>query len=170
MLVKRIMIIKPLKISLVTIFFLSLVSCGVYTFNPRGKSTISSIAVLRFDNQTAEYGLSDLVTDNIIDAFISDGSFKVLPELDAEALLIGNLLRYERKAHSYDENDQVQEYKVEMDFEITLKNRIDDTEIWKERISHIGIYNVETESEETGQDKVIVLLVETIINKTTKSW
>ncbi len=164
------MINKPIKISIVTIFFLSFVSCGVYTFNPRGKSTINSVAVMRFNNQTAEYGLSDLVTDNIIDAFISDGSFKVLPEIDAEVLLIGNLLRYERKAHTYNENDEVQEYKVEMDFEISLKNRIDNAEIWKERINHIGIYNVETETEENGQDKVIALLVETIINKTTKSW
>ncbi|MEA1981842.1 MAG: LPS assembly lipoprotein LptE [candidate division Zixibacteria bacterium] len=167
------MINKSSKISIIIIFFLSFIGCGVYTFNPRGKSTINSIAVSRFDNQTAEYGLSDLVTDNIIDAFISDGSFKVLPEADAEALLIGNLIRYERKAHTYNENDEVQEYKVEMDFEISLKNNknnIDDKEIWKERINHIGIYNVETETEENGQDKVIALLVETIINKTTKSW
>ena len=161
---------KCFKHILLIISIVILAGCSVYTFNPRGKSTITSIAVQRFENLTSEYGLSDQITDEIIDAFIADGTFKVLPLGDAEAILEGNLVRYDRKPHTYDQNDEVQEYKVEMDFEISLKDPVTDTEIWKERINQIGIYDVEKETEEDGQQKVIALLIETIINKTTKSW
>jgi hypothetical protein len=165
MMVRRLVI---RAIPLVVLF--SLAGCGVYTFNPRGKSDLNSIAVQRFDNKTAEYGLADRLTDEVIDAFISDGTFKVVPADGAEALLVGVLTRYERKPHTYDQNDEVQEYKVEMDFDVTLKNPGDDSDIWTEKMNQYGVYAVETETEEDAQRKVIALLVETIINRTTKSW
>lgn len=148
----------------------SLAGCSVYTFNPRGKSDLSSIAVERFDNKTAEYGLADRLTDEVIDAFISDGTFKIVPVDGAEAVLVGSLTRYLRRPHTYDQNDEVQEYKVEMDFNVSLKNPEDDSDIWTERMNQYGTYSVETETEEDAQRKVIALLVETIINRTTKSW
>lgn len=144
--------------------------CGVYTFNPKGKTTLSSLAVLRFENRTPEYGLTDRITDEIIDAFIADGTFKILPSDAAESILEGVLVRYQRKPYTYDQNDQVQEYKVEMDFDITLKNAADDSQIWSERINQIATYDVLDETEEDAQQKVVILLIEDIINKTTRSW
>ena len=88
----------------------------------------------------------------------------------AAALLYGVLLNYNRRPKTFDANDQVQEYEVVMNFEITLKNPADGSEIWKERMNQSGIYDVLDETEESGQDKAIELLVEAIINKTTKSW
>lgn len=144
--------------------------CGVYTFNPRGKSEIKSIAVERFGNQTAEYGLEDQVTDLVTDALISDGTIQVVSSDLAEALLEGTLVGYDRKPYNYDENDQVTSYEVTMAFQITLRNRADDTELWTERISQRGTYLVDTETEDAAQQTAIKLLVDDILNKTTKSW
>lgn len=144
--------------------------CGVYTFNPRGKAAFQSIAVSRFDNQTVEYGLSDRITDEIIDAFIADGTFKVLPEDAAQTILEGTLTRYDRRPHTYDQNDQVTQYQVEMDFLVTLKNPADGSDIWSERMNQIGVYNLDGETEEDGQRRAIALLIDDIINKSTKSW
>ncbi len=156
---------------LITLLILTgLAGCGVYTFNPRGKASFESISVQRFDNQTVEYGLSDRITDEIIDAFIADGTFKILPESAAEAILVGTLTRYDRKPNTYDQNDQVTQYRVEMDFLITMKNPADGSDIWSERMNPIGVYDLNDETEEDGQQKAIVLLIENIINKSTKSW
>jgi hypothetical protein len=90
--------------------------------------------------------------------------------------LSGVLTRYERKPYEYDQNDVVESYYVDMDFEITLKNPLDDSEIWKEKMTQRGVYAVDGEMEEgarTEEDarrEAIELLVEAIINKTTKSW
>ena len=147
-----------------------LVACGVYTFNPAGKSKIKTIAIERFENNTAEYGLADRMVDIVIDAFIEDGNMKVVPADKADAILYGVLKSYQRKPYTYDQNDQVQEYQVVMNFDITLKNPRDDSEIWREAMNQTGIYDVLSETEEDGQDRAIGFLVESIINRTTKSW
>jgi len=151
------------------LIFISL-SCGVYTLNPKGKSNISTVAVERFTNTTPEFGLADRMTDDVIDALIADGNLNVVSIENADAVLTGELVRYERKPYQFTENDVVTTYSVIMDFEIVLKKADSDAEIWKERISQTGTYQVDTETEEDGQQKAIGFLVEAIINKTTKSW
>jgi len=144
--------------------------CGIYSFKPGGKSDIKAITIERFGNDTAEYGLADRLTDLVIDAFISDGNMKVVPLDQADAVLVGTLTGYSRRPYTYDENDQVLENQVVMNFDISLKKPADDTEIWNEKMSQIGVYNVASETEEDGQNRAIGFLVETVINRTTKSW
>ena len=156
-------------IFILLLIFISL-SCGVYTLNPKGKSDISTVAVERFTNTTPEFGLADRMTDDVIDALIADGNLNVVSIENADAVLTGELVRYERKPYQFTENDVVTTYSVIMDFEIVLKKADSDAEIWKERISQTGTYQVDTETEEDGQQKAIGFLVEAIINKTTKSW
>ncbi len=145
-------------------------SCGVYTFNPRGKSTISSISIERFTNETSEYGLEDRMSDQIIDAFIADGNIKIVSPENAEATLSGALVRYERKPFNPDINDQVEKYQVTMYFKIKLVNNADGVEIWNDQIHQNGEYNLETETEEDAQLIALGHLVDEIINRTTKNW
>lgn len=152
------------------LLLLTLASCGVYTFNPAGKSSIKSISIQRFENQTVELQLTDQLTDNVIDAFITDGTLKVLPESVADAVLKGTLVSYRRAPYRYTSGDVVESYSVTMDFQITLTNPKDNSEIWTERMSQIGTYEVDTETEEDAQEEAVALLVDAIINRTTKSW
>lgn len=141
-----------------------------YSFSPKGKLDINSVAILRFENNTAEFGIEDRMTDAVIDAFIADGTMRVLPSDQAEAILEGSLIRYNRKPYEYDESDQVKSYVVEMDFDIHLKKPGDDSDFWNETMSQRGVYDLLTETEEDARLKAINLLVEAIINRTTKSW
>ncbi len=146
-------------------------SCGVYTFNPAGKSSIQTIAVDRFDNKTTEYDLADRMTDLVIDAFLADGTFKVVSAENADAALSGVLTRYERKPFEYDENYVVSSYSVTMTFDVALKNpRDNDSDIWRESMVQEGVYLVDSETEQDGQSKAIERLIVSIINRTTKSW
>ena len=121
-------------------------------------------------NKTAEFGLADQVTDKVIDGLIKDGSLKVLPEGSAATVLSGDLTDYERKPYRYNENDQVQSYAVNMTFSLNLKNAANDSLLWSDNFSQIGVYDPNTETEEIGQQRAIDFLVEAIINKMTKSW
>jgi hypothetical protein len=141
-----------------------------YSMNPRGAVTVKSVAIERFQNDTPEFGLADQMTDAVTTAFIADGTMKVLPKEQAEAVLLGTLTRYQRLPYEYDENDQVSSYAVEMDFDILLKKPINDSLLWQERMSQRGVYNLETETEEIGRQRALELLVQAIINRTTKSW
>lgn len=144
--------------------------CGVYSFNPRGESTLSAIAVEPFENETTQYGLADQMTEYVIDAFIADGNLKVVSADVADAVLIGKMTFYERQVEKFDENDQVEEYKAVMDFQITLRNPHDQTDMWSEKVREEGIYDAATETEEDGQRRAGERLVEFVLNRTTKSW
>jgi len=147
-----------------------LTACGVYTFNPRGKSEISTIAVEPFDNQTPQYGLADAMTATVVDAFIAEGSMKVVPVDVAQAVLTATLTRYERVAHEFDEFDQVSRYKVIIGVSVALQNPADRSDIWQIQLTLDGIYDADTQTEEDGKRLAGEQLVEAVLNKTTKSW
>ncbi len=144
--------------------------CGVYTFNGRGKSSIKTIAIDPFENQTNQFGLTDRLTQIIVEAFINDGTIKVVPKEMADAVLTGQLTRYERVPSKFDLSDRVEEYKVLMDFQVVLKNAKDQSDLWKEQMNQEGIYKADKETEEDGQKAAGKRLVEAILNKTTVSW
>lgn len=163
-----------LKTAIVVVLVLATLSmsagCGFYTFRPKGSSLYKTIAVERLENETAEFGLTDRLTDVIIDAFISDGTFRVVPADAAETILSGLLVRYERRPNRFDESDNVLEYKVVLEFDIALKKTADGTDIWKERLVQEGIYDAASETEEDGQERAGEQLVATVLSKTTKTW
>lgn len=144
--------------------------CGVYTFRPKGSSEYKTIAVTRFENETGQFGLTDRLTDVIVDALISDGTYRVVPVETAETILSGLLVRYERLVNQFDDNDNVLEYKVVMEFDVALKKAADGTDIWKDRLVQEGIYDAASETEEDGQERAGQQLVATVLSKTTKTW
>jgi len=149
---------------------LLIAGCGVYSFNPGGKSSIKTISVMQFENKTIESGLANRMTDLVVDAFISDGNIKIASEDNADALLYGTLLNYKRDPYTYDESDNVSQYVVRLTFDVLLQKRDSGEELWKEVFLSEGVYNADTETEENGQVLAAGKLVEDIINRTTKSW
>ena len=155
---------------LVGLALLLLGGCGVYTFTPGGKSSLKSLSVERFENNTVELALADRMTDLVMDAFIRDGKMQIVAPGNADAVLTGTLTNYRRSQFEYDENDQVTSYSVVMTFQIALKNPDGETDIWSATISQEGFYDVATETEEDAQEEAIDRLIDDIINRTTNPW
>jgi hypothetical protein len=148
---------------------LAIVGCA-YTFNPKGKSDIKTLAVEPFENRTSEFGLTDRLTTIVVNAFIKDGSMRIVPSDKADAVLHGVLTRYERQVVQFDTTDQVTQYKVVLEFEVSLRATKNDSTLWTQPMTQEGIYSADTETEENGQEKAGEKLVEAVINRTTKSW
>ncbi len=157
-------------VSVGVIALLIMAGCGVYTLNPKGKSNYKTIAIEPLDNKTSQFGLTDQLTQIIVDAFISDATLKVVSSSNADVILVGTLTNYQRVPSTFDQSDKVLEYKVLLDFDISLRNGKDNSEIWKEAMNQEGIYNANTETEEDGQKRAGQRLVQAILTKTTKSW
>ena len=160
---------------------LAVSGCGIYSFSSGGKSSISTIAITQFENKTIESGLSGRMTDLVVDAFISNGTMKVVSEAGAEAILYGTLTNYQRDPYTYDEADNVSQYVVKLVFDVTLKKGDVDEDIWSETFYSEGYYSTDAStsgddqlqlatSEEEAQVQAAEKLVQDIINRTTKSW
>lgn len=167
----KILVIVRTKLLILAVTVAVVVSgCGVYSFSGSMGSGIKSIAVPVFENKSLEYGISDELTSGVIDRFVTDNTLKVLPRSKADAVLEGLVNRYERVAYTFDENDQVQEYKVNISVSVKLI-RSDGSSMWEEQaMIAYGIYKADEEAEEDGKTRAIEKIAEDIVNKTIRDW
>ena len=143
--------------------------CGVYSFSGSVGSSIKTIAVPVFENKTVEYAIAEDLSAGVIDGFVADNTLKVVGRSKADAILDGTVTGYERVAYTYNEEDQVQEYKVNITVSVRLTKK-DGGIIWEElALSAYGIYKAE-EEEEIGQTRAIEKIAEDIINRTVRDW
>lgn len=147
-----------------------LTSCSPYSFSGGRTALVSSIAVPVFENDTAEFGLGEILTAGIIDGFVADNQVKILAANQAEAVLSGRVTDYQRKAYTFDENDQVNEYIVEILVAADLVKQNGEGNVWSQpSIRGFGIYPADS-SETVGQRRAIEKVTEDIINLTIRSW
>lgn len=144
--------------------------CGIYSFSASGKAAFESVHVGQFENQTIEFELGTLLTDAVIDMFISDNSIAVLENSRAEAIMTGTVVSYQREAHEFDLSDNVSKYVVKVSIHVRVVRANSDDVIWEDDFFAEGIYQADSEIEEDGQRRVIEFLSSDILDKTTKSW
>jgi len=158
------------------ILILSLVAnCGFYSFkSTAGGTTFKTIAVPLFDNQTQEYGISEILSDSISNRIVRDNTLKIVPETQADVILRGSITKYERAVHTYDQAENVKEYIVRIFVKVALENTKAKKSEWEDpNLQGWGIYNViisPAETEDDGKAKAIAKLSEDIVNRTVKSW
>ena len=145
--------------------------CGVYSFSGSGLSGIKTIAIPVFDNQTREYGIRETLTEKIAERFVQDNTLKVVNEKIADSILQGVITKYDREAHTFDEQENIEEYIVRIWVKVTFEEKKNKKTIWKEGdLLGWGIYSAEDETEDLGKERAIEKLAEDIVNKTVKGW
>jgi hypothetical protein len=146
------------------------VSCSPYSFSGGRTALVKSVAVPGFENETTQFGLAEALTGGIINGLVEDNQVKVQDASIAEAILNGRVLDYQRKAYTFDENDQVKEYLVEIWVSADLVKRDGTGSVWSAAsIRGFGSYGSDT-LETVGQERAIKKITEDIINRTVKSW
>jgi hypothetical protein len=145
-------------------------SCGPYSFSGATLSDIKSVYVPAIANETIEYGLGEELTSKVTEAFVADNSLKVVSQDVADAIISGRVISYKRSSYTYNKEDQVQEYKV--DIAVTIKfARTDGSPIWEEpNLSAYGLFAADTETEEDGKTEALAKLAEIIVNRTVRDW
>jgi hypothetical protein len=127
-------------------FILFIFSGCTYNFSGFMRSNIKSIYIPLFENQTIKYGIEEEITRSVIDAFIQDNKLKIKKKSDS--ILIGKILSYERKAFTYDENENVREYRIDIALNLIYKVRNGDV-LWEKKLTEWTTYSSE-ETEENG--------------------
>ncbi len=144
--------------------------CGVYTLSSSMASGIETVAVPVFENESVEYGIAEDVTSGVIEGFVADNTLKVVARSRADAILEGTIKTYSREPYTYDENDNVTEYKVNISARVRL-NKADGSSVWEEEnVAAYGIYDANGESEDDGKARAIAKMTEDMINRTVKDW
>ena len=155
-------------------------SCGYYSFSQSLTGDIKTIAVPLFSNQTQEFGITEVLTQGIIDGFIQDNSLKVTTPEKADAVLAGTITGYDRKPYTFDQQENVKEYIIRIYVKALLEKTRNKEKIWEvEKLEGWGTFRIavdpndpasQPETEDLARQKAIAKLAEDIVNRTVKSW
>ena len=157
-----------------------LLSCGYYSFSQSLTGDIKTIAVPLFSNQTQEFGITEVLTQGIIDGFIQDNSLKITTPEKADAILVGTITGYDRKPYTFDQQENVKESIIRIYVKSALEKTKNKEKVWEaEKLEGWGTFRIavdpndpasQPETEDSGRQRAIAKLAEDIVNRTVKSW
>jgi outer membrane lipopolysaccharide assembly protein LptE/RlpB len=110
---------------------LSLVGCG-YQLGSVQVASGQTIAVPTFVNKTSEPDLETRITNAVIRRMQVDGTYKVVGDpSQADFVLLGELISYQRDAISFDRSDVTREYRTTLAASLIFQDGKTGEEIWK---------------------------------------
>ena len=150
-------------------------AAGCWYYSTSGSllpSHIKTVAVPLLGNETTwEYGIKEKLTDAIIDAFTRDNTLRVESERNADSILRASIVSIQEIPFTYDQHEQVQEYKMQMYLRIHFEDVSKKKVLWEEEaMEGWGTYSTEDEEWEDGIERAIEKLASDIVNKTVAGW
>lgn len=116
--------------------------CSHYGFSSAVKTHISTIAVPVLLNETLEYGAEQGVTDAIVAQFTEDNTLRIVGEEEADSILRGAVVLYERPVMSYDASGNPKEYKVRVVAKLSYEDLTKNEVVWEEEVEGWAVYSV----------------------------
>ncbi len=154
---------------------LVLTGCSHYSFSSAVKTHISTIAVPVLVNETLEFGAEQGVTDALVKEFTDDNALRVVREEEADSILRGAVVLYERPVISYDASGNPKQYKVRVVARLSYEDLTRNEVVWEDEIEGWAVYSEVGEggdlsTEEEARDYAFEKLAQDVLSKTVQGW
>ena len=153
----------------------SLLHTAVFTVfrAPRSPSDLKTVEIPVFGNQSLESDVADATTSALSTAIVTGNLLKIVQH-DGNSTITGNITSYTNVPYTFSASDtrqvSVQQYVVRITASIEFTNNKKNKEIYKGTLTGEGVYNLQTESEQTGKTRAITQLVTLIIQNSVQGW
>ena len=137
---------------LILVFFPFLIACGFYSMAGSIPPHIKSIAIPLMDNQTAEFGLAENITDGILEQFNEAGILYVTNADIANSILNGTINKVTEGPYTYSKQESVSEYRYKIDVKIEWFDVQDDKNLIEKTYSAFGAYGLSGDIASDGID------------------
>ncbi len=130
-------LVQSLGFIAVILWFLGLESCG-YQLVGTGSNlapTARTIAIPLLENRSREPGIEQEITRAIRNSFLTDGRLQLVTRSTADLLLLGVVSSYALFPLSFNRDDFIVEYRLEVEVEITLISQDNQQVLLHERIN-----------------------------------
>ena len=146
--------------------------CGPYSFSGSSiPSHIKSVAIPIFENETAEFGIKEKVTDALLENFISENILKISNKKNSDSIIRGTIMKITDVPFTFDENEIVQEYRVTIYLNLVWYDQLKNNDLFDGKINGWGVYPAESPEERAeGIEKAIERLITEITNRTLSGW
>ena len=113
---------------------------------------IKSIAIPLMDNQTAEFGLAENITDGILEQFNEAGILYVTNTDIANSILNGTINKVTEGPYTFSKQESVSEYRYKIDVKIEWFDVQDDKNLIEKTYSAFGAYGLSGDIASDGID------------------
>ena len=124
--------------------FLSLlcIDCGYYSLAGSIPPHIRSISIPLLDNQTAEFGISEGITDNLLEKFTDENILRVVDVDNSDSILKGSIVQAEDIPYTYSKEEVVGEYRFTVAIDIEWIDVANDEVLFEKRFKGWGAYGI----------------------------
>jgi hypothetical protein len=147
-------------------------ACG-YSAGNLLPSHIKKIYIPTFENETTKYGIEQDLTTVVTEAFTNDNRLSLVSEGEADAMLRGVIVKYEKGALTFDRAQTVDEFKIEITVAVEFEDLREGKILWKED-SFRAWESYSESAEEGGEDEAIGAAIETLasdmLSRTMEGW
>ncbi|MFH1761328.1 MAG: LPS assembly lipoprotein LptE [bacterium] len=150
--------------------FVCLVIAGCYSFSGSSlPAHIKSVCIPLCQNETLKPGIAEAIHESVSNEFIRTNLLRVVDKNGDSELNI-TVSEYKNEPYTFDINANVQQYKVDIVIETSFINVKNYKPIYQGKLHGIGIYDLASESEETGLQKAIKDITDAVVNNTVSGW
>lgn len=150
-----------------------LISCSHYSTTGRLPEHIRTVYIPTFENETAEFYLPQLITDEVTDRFLSEANLRLGEAAGADAALTGSVMRYFEEAETYGGGGglDVSGRRVTIVLRVEFSDRVEGKTLWESsNFSRWVVYEPDRESEREAAVRVVQLLADDMISSVLQQW
>ena len=149
--------------------------CSHYSFSSAVKTHISTVAIPVLVNETLEFGAEQDLTDALITEFTEDNALRVVGEEEADSIIRGTVVLYERPVISYDASGNPREYRVRVVARLSYEDLTLNEVMWEEDVEGWAVYSEtgkggDLQSEEQAREYAFEKLAQDVLSKTVQGW
>jgi len=147
--------------------------CGIYSFSGSTLAPhLKTVAIPLFEDQTAEFGIDQQLTDAVIGAINEDNTLKTVDAADADALLSGLIASISDRAGQYNEEEKAEDFRVYITVRVSFEDRHNRQTLWEKSFTDWGQYRPGSgdETREAAIEEAVGKLALSILNETVSGW
>ncbi|MBH50248.1 MAG: hypothetical protein CMG69_05820 [Candidatus Marinimicrobia bacterium] len=119
-----------------------LVNCGFYSMAGSIPPHIRSISIPLLDNETAEFGISEEITDNLLEKFTDENILRVVDEENSDSILRGSIIQAEDIPYTYSKEEVVGEYRFTISIDVEWVDVANDKILLQKIFKGWGAYGI----------------------------
>ncbi len=157
-----------------TAIFLLIVlnSCGIYSFKGSLPPDVKTIAVTVFNDRTSYPNIREILTNSVVNAFVFDGTLRVVDESKADLVISGTIQSIRQTAANVAQGEIVSEYKITVSVKVKCENIKTSKALFDKTFSNYGMMEA-TGSPDAYNAAILVALEQItndILNATLAAW
>ncbi len=140
------------RISAILIFAFYSHGCMFYSLAGSIPPHIKTIAIPLLENETAEFGVAEDITDGLVESFTMENILPVVHMDHAHSALIGTIVKVSDAPYTFNENEVVSEYRFSITINLDWKDLVKDEILVTKKYSGWGAYGLSGDISTDGID------------------